>query len=1459
MTHFTRAVFLALLMVLLALPARAQCNPSYDPDCLGGGDARGPDIGFNPDGGTYTIPAGTSQTIAVTATFSDADGLLQQTLQLKLWHNGTSRPLTGFTWTANSNGTFARAKGSITIGILGEHVLTAEISDRAGAVSSRRASFWLTSPDPNKPVVSTAPHHGHYRMTSLGASILGYSLPAYVSMGSGKAFGLSYNSQHADPTGFVQLDVDTGSDASGSLVKAVTLQIVDQATNAAVTSEDAWTKHPSGKQRVGAQWSMRDRPTGAYLFWADVRGYRADKTTHTLTRVPIRVLVINERLSRYGVGWSVAGVQRLHPDAAGVMVNEGNGVARYFEKQGSDYRTPDGDFSRITYDATTGGYFRTYIDGTKVTFNSEGIMTKVTDRFGRNSIFTWAKVDQPAVWILTQVTDAANKITWTEWYDGYLKSVVDPAGRRVDLTYSAGNLVRFTGPTTLDVSYDASNRATSYTDWNGTWDIAYDARGAVQRLTGPAVTASGASVRPATTYQSLQSLTTLTSWATHICCNWAAPVPTDVMTSATDPLGHTVRTALNAYGQVTKLVDLTAHTITTTYDDHGLPLTTSDSYQATTHSWNDRGQLLSKSVNGVVVYHASYGAGDQPEFVMSGGAGQWFTYGSRGEVLQSWPGRKEDAYKNATTYQYDTSYRIIATIGPKGERTEFSYDTNWQNVSEVRVRREDGTMLTTSTTYDTAGRAASVTDSLNNTVTTSYDLLNRVIKVVYPQQRIEKFAYTGPFLTSVTDRVGKVHRYNYNALGWLVSEVFPDGKTRSYRYDADGLEIGNTDRRGLTVTHKYDAAHRMTERVADGITTTYAYPDLFTAVASNGEATETIRLHQENGMVQTVKTSIGGPASSNAYEVEKLYDRNAGWRFMGLDVRRLQGSTTVKTDSIRYTPDYFPTDPAYGATMAVQDMTGRTTTVAVDPSGRQFKTVFPNGISQFNYFGDDGRLIGTSFSPGPVDYAFGAGYTYDLLNRLSTRASSDGKKRWTYGYDTFGQLTEYQTAELRPMTNCNPSYETCDEMWETTRIASYTYDAAGNRTDLGATVEPSSNRYSSFNGFALQYDAEGNITRKAKGTFVQTLAWNSLNQLTSVTTNGVTVMYGYSPTGWRIRRTQNGQSLYSVYGNSDLLMEVDAYANPIRAYTHLPGVDRPLSVRINNGGVDSTYYYTQEQPGHVTGLMNINGGVAAQHRYGPFGEAETTSDPTGQPLRYMGRELDASTGLYYVRARWYDTALGRFVSEDPIGLAGGMNTYAYVGNDPVNRRDPSGLQPGDDPECPFCLPPIVIECAMLRYDPRCDDGNWWEQGIFASWARQRAKDEYDMWKPHYVPVPSSREHCTFGGNLPTDAEWRRCMRANFERDQAVAHNYREWDRIHDLCVGMEDNPGFFEDLVANAEWGTIKALAVALLLRRGGFSRLQAGAGGTALAVGESAVETPVERAGTSYRRYAQCQGFTWH
>jgi RHS repeat-associated protein len=136
---------------------------------------------------------------------------------------------------------------------------------------------------------------------------------------------------------------------------------------------------------------------------------------------------------------------------------------------------------------------------------------------------------------------------------------------------------------------------------------------------------------------------------------------------------------------------------------------------------------------------------------------------------------------------------------------------------------------------------------------------------------------------------------------------------------------------------------------------------------------------------------------------------------------------------------------------------------------------------------------------------------------------------------------------------------------------------------------------------------------------------------------------------------------------------VDGAGAPIREYAFYPGVDQPHSVRRVSDGAE--FYYTGESPGHVTGLVSSAEQMANEYQYTPWGEALQASESVEQPLRYMAREYDSESGLYYVRARYYDPELARFNSEDPIGLAGGINPYVYAGNDPVNNTDPLGLYP----------------------------------------------------------------------------------------------------------------------------------------------------------------------------------------
>lgn len=1339
-------IVFAVLLLLSSQRAAAQCDVSYDPDCVPFGSGEAPEVSISPDVGDYVIVGGGSQTVSVKIVFSDRDGLRQETRKITLLSGGVTTVLSGFSWVPR-DGTYAHSEGTIELRSGGEHILRAEIADAAGNVGRNEATFSVTIRDVNVPVVSLAPHHDAHRLTTLGAAELSYSLPAYVSMDAARSTGLYYSSQHADPTGFVQLDVDTGTAAEGSQVAAVTLQILEQdwsqpgGVGVGVTSEDAWAKHPSGKQRLGAQWSMRNKPTGAYRYWGIVRAYREDKTLIGTTRVEFRVLVKNEVNSRYGSGWSLAGVQRIHPRGDGkidgLVVDEGNGIVRFFE-MGScsgnqcSYRSPDGDFSQIVYTAWSdlwGQYTRTYPDGSKIGFagKAAGTMGQVVDRLGRVTTYQWQNTWETVnpVPVVANITDPAGKVTTFAYHSGiYLKEIVDPAGRTASFSFTNGDLTQITGPASLAVSYDSAHRSVAYTDWTGTWSIGYDVHGTVSELTTPAVVADGQSVRLKTTYQSLHATTVLASWVTHICCNWAAAVPANaVLTTATDPLGHTTRYAFDRYGNLTHVSDPLDRTGHRAYNKDGLLENINHGTQHIQYAWSS-GRLVSQTVNGAVAYSASYN-GNLLEYEMSGGVERWYSYGDRGQLLKSWTGKKEDSYRTATTYEYDANYRTVAANGPSGERTEWSYDNPWKNVSATRRIREDGVTHTTSFTYDGAGRARTTTNALGQTSTFTYDAHNRTETSVDGSGKTTQFAYSGPFLTRVTDAGGKAYGYTYNALGWLESEKFPeDTTTRTYRYDKDGQLIGRTDRRGRTVKTAYDSAHRvvshksgLTLSAADAVDITVQYPDAYTVIMSNKESAETIRTDPHVGGVSLVKGTIGGPLSNRYYEIGTVYDATDR-AAVGIDVRQYQDSILLRTEAIRYTFDPRPADTSLAEALSITDLSGRTTTLGYDASGRHVRTMFPNGVTQYNGYRKDGVLTSRTFSALSLNQELGATYARDHFGSMTARTSATEDRRSSYGYDADGQLTEYWQEKIATELGCDPSQTTCQQTWQTIGGASYGYDAVGNRTDRGATMLANSNRYATFDGYTLQYDAEGNLVRKSKPGFDQQLAWNDLGQLSSVTTNGVTVTYGYSPQGFRIRRTEGSQTRYSVYHNDELLLELDGGANPLNAYTYMPGIDRPLSVKAR-GQSSSTYYYTMDAPGHVDGLLNTSGGLVSKYRYAPFGTMESASEGVSQSLKFMGREVDDGTGLYYVRARWYDPSLARFISSDPIGLAGGVNTYAYVGNDPMNRRDPSGLQFVDD----VTLPPIAV-CTRL-WSWGWDDCN--SDYIFWKWRAQRdSEDFYDF-------------------------------------------------------------------------------------------------------------------------------------
>ena len=242
---------------------------------------------------------------------------------------------------------------------------------------------------------------------------------------------------------------------------------------------------------------------------------------------------------------------------------------------------------------------------------------------------------------------------------------------------------------------------------------------------------------------------------------------------------------------------------------------------------------------------------------------------------------------------------------------------------------------------------------------------------------------------------------------------------------------------------------------------------------------------------------------------------------------------------------------------------------------------------------------------------------------------------------------------------------------------SYDYDAVGNRTAsfLSTThTHDTSNRLTDDDQFTYTYDANGNLatkTSKTNPSEVTTYTWDAQDQLIKIDfPDSTTATYKYDGIGRRIEKNVNGTITRYVYDGEDILLEYDGTNTFVSRYTHGDRTDQPLMVQ--RAGVGFFYYHVDHQ-GSIRNLTDSSGTIANSYMYDSYGQRLSATESVIQPYAYTGREQDPESGLYYYRARHYDPETGRFLSEDPIGFAGGdQNLYGYVLNNPLNFVDPTG-------------------------------------------------------------------------------------------------------------------------------------------------------------------------------------------
>ena len=195
----------------------------------------------------------------------------------------------------------------------------------------------------------------------------------------------------------------------------------------------------------------------------------------------------------------------------------------------------------------------------------------------------------------------------------------------------------------------------------------------------------------------------------------------------------------------------------------------------------------------------------------------------------------------------------------------------------------------------------------------------------------------------------------------------------------------------------------------------------------------------------------------------------------------------------------------------------------------------------------------------------------------------------------------------------------------------------------------------------------------------------------------------YDPFGRRIAKSSaSGTSIY-VYDGDNVIEELDGSGSVVARYSQGLGIDEPLA--MYRGLVAS--YYESDGLSSITSLTNGASQLAASYVYDSFGKLTATTGSITNPFQYTSREVDSETGLYYYRARYYDSSVGRFLGEDPVSFKGAdLNLYRFARNDPGNFTDPLGLLT-IDPNFPSdCLPSLNRALNLLQgvaiTDRRCN-------------------------------------------------------------------------------------------------------------------------------------------------------------
>jgi RHS repeat-associated protein len=729
-------------------------------------------------------------------------------------------------------------------------------------------------------------------------------------------------------------------------------------------------------------------------------------------------------------------------------------------------------------------------------------------------------------------------------------------------------------------------------------------------------------------------------------------------------------------GQVQTVTDELSHVTTfNTYNAFGQPLTITDPNGVlTTLTYDARQRLTSRSIAGETTSFTYYPTGMLNKITLADSSFLQYAYDAAHR-----PTGFSDSLGNHVAYTLDAmgNRKVESVYDPSNTLTRTRshvYNTLGELYQDIAAA---GTAAVTTTySYDPNGNETGIAAPLGRNSANSYDALNRILHVTDPANGLTQFSYdTNSELVSVTDPMSFVTSYQRDGFGDVVQQVSPDSGTTTKTYDSAGNVHTSTDANGSVTTYSYDARNRVTQATAVNSAYGSTWPGILTYTYSYDNCPNGVgRLCSATSLAGTMswaytaqgrlasRTEIDSWGDTGAYPLTYAYNSMGQITSLTYPSGAVIGYTyngNHQIASISITVD--------GATTPV------VTNVQYEPFGDVSGWTWGNGATVTRAHDEDGNVTAISSVGLSLSYVHDGAMRVTQMNDLDNSALS-----WMYGYDLLDRLTSASNASITDAWTYDANGNRLSQTG--TNPMTYTYSSTSNRVAT-YSMPPYYGNYYPNGDLALStatdfsYDAANNLFVTGEGYQVVT---NALRQHVS---DHQSYRFLWDDAGRVIGEYVSGGD-FPDQPNSVFPQEETVYLGDLPIATILGHYDEDSD--YNYTGVTHTIYYVH--PDHLNTPRRVTqpstNVIAWRWDSDPFGNGGVNPNPTRGPidvvydLRFPGQlsNMD-SDSVFYNGFRDYDPSTGRYIESDPIGLVGGINTYAYVRGNPVSLIDPLGLGP----------------------------------------------------------------------------------------------------------------------------------------------------------------------------------------